>query len=270
MAVDFGDVNLPVSKGKRPREEVEGTQREYLKIYETLPCQLLNAYGMAKFPRLSDETVWLGMCEPLKSGAKYMTEYASLDPSRRGVGINRWLQPMIEYCKYQQSDVVRKQNAYIMNEKVYKELYEEIDRILPAMEYCLAPKKAYEKTGGSMLRSASQASSSRSITSKSLEDLDSYALQLFEWLDVTKPSRIRMMIQWQGAGGLPYVCSAHHRATQCFKYHGNTTHNSEKQSKGIVAHEWVAAIKARHQAGSDGIEAEAANDAEHIDFKEKK
>ena len=133
-------MNLTVTKGKRPREE-EGSEREYLKIFETLPCQLLNAYGMAKYPKISDEKVWAGLCEPLKTGAKFMTEYASQDPARRGVAINRWLQPLIEFCKYQKSDMVRKQNAYIMQEKVKDELYQEIDRILPALEFCLAPKK---------------------------------------------------------------------------------------------------------------------------------
>ena len=34
-----------------------GVKREYLKIFETLPPQLHNAYGEAKFMKLDDPTV---------------------------------------------------------------------------------------------------------------------------------------------------------------------------------------------------------------------
>ena len=156
---DFGDIQLPVPEGgKRKRmHEAEGTERMHLRIYETLPCQLLNAYGMAKFHNLPDDKVWAAMCEPQKTGAKYMTEYAAADPERRGVAINRWLQPVLEFCQYQQTDAVRKQNKYIMQDKIQTELYDEIDRILPALQYCLAPKKVMEKKGASMLRSSGKA-----------------------------------------------------------------------------------------------------------------
>ena len=164
MGDDFVDVKLPhpepsipgSSKRKRT-QETEDTEREYLRIYETLPCQLLNAYGIAKYHRLSDSQVWANMSEPLKTGAKYMTEYAAADPARRGVAINRWLQPVLEFCRYQKTEKAQKQNTYVMQEKVLQELHVEIERILPALEYCLAPKKVTEKKGASMLRSAGQA-----------------------------------------------------------------------------------------------------------------
>ena len=73
------------------------------------------------------------MCEPQKAGAEYMTQYASEDPARRGVAIHRWLQPLVEYCQYQTTEAVVKQNKYIMQAKVHRELYEEIERILPAL-----------------------------------------------------------------------------------------------------------------------------------------
>ena len=47
----------------------------------------------------------------------------------------------------------------IMNAEKFKELYDEIARITPSLEYCLAPKKAPEKTGASSLRAGVSASS---------------------------------------------------------------------------------------------------------------
>ena len=63
-----------------------------------------------------------------------MTGYASEDLERRGVAINRWLQPIVEYCLCQKTESVTKQNKYIMQDKVQRGLYEEIERILPALE----------------------------------------------------------------------------------------------------------------------------------------
>ena len=260
MADDFGELGakLPeadVSGAKRKRQEDTGTPREYLKVFETLPCQLLNAYGMAKYNRLSDVQVWENMSEPLKTGAKYMTEYASPDQERRGIAINRWLQPVVEFCRYQKTEKVKKQNEYIMKAQVFQELYEEIDKVLPALEYCLAPKKIQQKKkGASMLRSGEQSGSigEASGAAKTPEQLDTYAEQLFNWLAREQVSRIRMLLQWQGAGGLPFVGSVHHRATVCFKYLGNSKHH--EAHKGITLAEWQSAIKVRHSIGTSGIE----------------
>ena len=96
--------------GKGKKRHAQGTEREYLKIYETLPCQMLDAYGAAPYPRLTDAQVWAATSEPMKTGAKYMTEYASQESERRGVAINRWLQPVLEYCRYQKSEAVVQQD----------------------------------------------------------------------------------------------------------------------------------------------------------------
>lgn len=39
-------------------KESSAGKRKYLKSYETLPAQLLNCYGEAKFARMSDESLW--------------------------------------------------------------------------------------------------------------------------------------------------------------------------------------------------------------------
>ena len=106
-----------------------------------------------------------------------------------------------------------------------------------------------------MLRSSGKNDSScvSNPAGKEPEVLDKYATQLFEWMDHSKSSKIRMLLLWQGAGGLPYVASVHHRATQCFKYVGNALHANNDQ-KGITLEEWQLAVKERHRCGSSGIE----------------
>ena len=47
----------------------------------------------------------------------------------------------------------------IMQTDKCKELYAEIEKITPSLEYCLAPKKAPEKTGASSLRAGVAGSS---------------------------------------------------------------------------------------------------------------
>ena len=57
-------------KGKRKSELDEGgPARKYLKPYETLPVQLLNAYTAARWVDMSDHDVWDQVRKPLRSGA---------------------------------------------------------------------------------------------------------------------------------------------------------------------------------------------------------
>ena len=239
-------------KDKRKREEL-GENRNYLKIWETLPAQLLNAYGEATFNTLKDSQVWEGMTKPIRTGANWMTEYASADPERRGVAANRWLKALLDFMEYHQREERRKENAFLMKESTYKEFYEEIIRIMPSVSYCLAPKKVPAKEGAASLR-ASVAPTVASTAVKTPEELDRHAKILYEWLDNTKKSYIRGVLYWQSAGGLSFVAATHHRATQCFVYNGNTKH--EGNGKGVSLVEFQDAIKDRHRNGSSGIEHE--------------
>ena len=74
-----------------------------------------------------------------------------------------------------------------------------------------------------------------------------------------------MMLQWQGCGGLPYVASVHHRATQCFRYQGNAKHEAGKSQTGVSLEEWQEAVRERHRVGSSGID-EGLPD-QSVDFK---
>ncbi len=131
--------------------------------------------------------MWKNFDKPLKSGALYMTEFCSKEPERRGIAINRWLHAVLLFCRYQKDAEVQKQNAALLNSEKCKELYAEIDRIMPSLEYCLAPKKAAEKTGAASLRSGVSTSQEAS-PGKDPGMLDTHAKTLYEWLDTAKVS----------------------------------------------------------------------------------
>ena len=108
-------------------------KRTWLNAFETPPPQMLSAYGLAKYVTMSDEEVWGNVIQRLKSGAEYMTEYASKDAERRGIGINRWLKSLSDYLKYQGTAEQKKKNAFILKENVYNMFYAEIDAIYPSL-----------------------------------------------------------------------------------------------------------------------------------------
>ena len=148
-----------------------------------------------------------------------------------------------------------------MTDAKCKELYAEIDKLVPALEYCLAAKKEGVKSGASALRAAAVTSvPAGSNPGKTTEDLDKNAKVLFEW--VKQPcSRVRMLMNWQAAGGLSYVASVHHLATQCFVMHGNKFH--EGTAVAVSLEEVQAAVRARHRVGGTGIpELDSASRAE--------
>ena len=162
---------------------------------------------------------------------------------RRGVGLNRWLYAVWQYCKYQNNPKVKHQNRAIMESVKYDELYKEIDRALPSIEYCLADKKTAQKEGAASLRGgvASEPSSRKGPTV-----LDRHAKALYEWLDTSKVSRIRMMMQWQASAGVSFVAGVHHRATQCFRMYGNTLHG-DGSTNSVSLQEFQEAIKDRNK-----------------------
>ena len=133
-ADDFSDMvspPAPVIKGAG-----KGIKRSWLKAFETAPSQMLNTYGLARYSIMSDEEVWGNVTRPLKSGAVYMTEYASETAERRGIAINRWLKSLYDYLEYQRTAEQKKKNKFILKETVYDMFYAEIDKILPSVEYC--------------------------------------------------------------------------------------------------------------------------------------
>ena len=228
----------------------QGIPRVWLKIFETAPVQMLNAYGIAKHVTMDDKQVWDCMKQPLKSGGLYMTEYASAAEERRGIAINRWLKSVLDYLEYQLSEKGMKTNAFVMKEAVYKEFYDEINKILPSVRYCLAPKKVSQKSGAASLRSAVVVSAP--VSDKDEVKLVEHGAILYDWLNNNAASRVRMMLQYQACGGLPYVAQCHHRASQCFRYHGATDHHNGTRQE-ISLPEWQSCIKIRHSLGSTGI-----------------
>ena len=229
---------------------LKGATREWLKVFETLPPQLLNAYGEASFNKMGDEAVWDQMSAPLVSGAMYCTELASPKLERRGIGSNRWIDAELQFCRYQLTDTVRTQNQFVLKEKLYDELYKEIERIQPSLEYCLAPKKEYKKQGAASLRSGLRSQSE--VSQKDPKELDKHSKVLWEWLDTSKPSVIRMLMNWQSGGGLPFVAACHRRGMQCFKYFGDKLHSAEDPRKTMSLAEFQEMVKYRQSENGVG------------------
>ena len=241
----------------------KGVKRKYLLAYETVPAQMLNVYGRATFPDMADEDVWGHMNQPLKTGGLYMTEYCSAEEEQRGIGFNRFCLSMLSWLKHNMSEKVAAQNKMILDPQIFKQLDEEMKSIQPHFDYCLAPKKEYTpKTGASSLRSGSIHSVSQATSTKDNASLDKHSEAIYQWLDLEKRSRVRMLMNWQAAGGLSFVAATHHRATQCFRYFGNKMHHDT--IKEVSLSEFQTCVRARHAIGSNGME---RDDATSADFK---
>ena len=142
----------------------------------------------------------------------------------------------------------------ILQPELVKEIYQEIEKYKPAMECCLAPKKAFEKQGASSLRagvSSADAGAPPEASKKSAEELDRHARTLYEWVTGEK-SRLRMLMNWQCAGGLSYVAAVHQRGVQCFVGYGNSKHNGAA-SKGVTLEDFQRCVRVRHAMGNNGI-----------------
>ena len=230
-----------------------GSERQYLKVFETLPLQCLNAYGEHKMTCMTDKDLWAHMSKPLKSGAKYMTEPCDESAERRGIGLNRWLLSVKEYCGMQLRESVKKANEFILKPELFNEVYQEIHDVLPHLAYCLAPKKTYEKSGSSAVRSATRETATEC---KARDELFAHAKFLYEWLDTLKVSCLRMLMNWQSGDGQPYVSSVYHRASQCFRYYGNQAHvecGGSTGNVGVTLLEFQQAVVSRHALGCSGV-----------------
>jgi hypothetical protein len=78
-----------------------------------------------------------------------------------------------------------------LKEELFKEFYDEIERIMPALTYCLAPRKIAEKTGASALR--------QGVSTSAEQPVDHLGLGLF-W--------VRVLVGWLGWPGGVYVAWA--------------------------------------------------------------
>jgi len=262
MDSDFGnDGNLPIVSPDKGQKRKAGEERAYLKVFETLPAQLLNVYGPSAYVDKPDAEVWKQLNTKLKSGAKYMTELCSKEAERRGVGINRFLACVLEFIKYQEKESTKKQNSFLLKEETYKQLYAEIGRMKGALEYVLAPQKSKQSSGAASLRAGSSRSHLAGMTEvRETELLKEEAGKVFTWLDKNKRSWIRMVMMWQGSSGVSFVGATHHRATQCWRYHGNQCHN-ESQGEVSVS-EFQDAVVARHNCSAGSITVNSENAAD--------
>ena len=72
-----------------------------------------------------------------------------------------------------------------------------------------------------------------------------------------------MLMHWQASAGVSFVAATHHRAAQCFRYHGNAKHGEGLKEVSLT--EFQLAIKERHRIGSRSMEDQAPATG-NIDF----
>ena len=154
------------------------------------------------------------------------------------------------------------QNKFILKDEIYTQLYKEIDAIYESAVYCLAEKKQYTKKGASSLRNAV---SFDKAPKKSQEILKGHAEKVYRWI-TAKQSRLRMLMGWQAAGGLPYVSGTHLLGVQCFLSCGNTYHDGQGD-KNVSLEVFQNAVVKRHEMELEGHAYLKAEDLAD-DFKE--
>ena len=76
-----------------------------------------------------------------------------------------------------------------------------------------------------------------------------YTKTLYDWIS-QKSSRLRMMMGWQAAGGLPYVSGTHLLGIQCFVNYGNAYHNTVDRTVSLEA--FQKAVLKRHEMEHQG------------------
>jgi len=262
---DFAQLK-PAGKGDGDKHgSASGQKRKWLMVYETLPSQVLNMYGAAKYIKMKDGDVWKHMSKPLKTGAAYMTELADESDERRGTGLNRWLQIVLGYCKTQKDPEQKKRNDFVLKPEVVTELYQEIDDVVEHLQNCLAPKKGYKaKEGAASLRSSGTLQLSEGDATVDEVKILASAKVVYEWL-TKKQSRVRMLINWQAEGGLSFCASIHHRAARCFVSHGNQYHDKERSD--VTLEEFQKAVVCRHRVGNDGVDDAVHNEADFQEYE---
>ena len=90
------------------------------------------------------------------------------------------------WCRYQLAVDGKRYNELLLKAEVFTALYEEIERVLPSLEYCLAPRKKKQSVGASALRSAVDYEEPTPV--KTPEELNEHAKIVYEWLDRNKKS----------------------------------------------------------------------------------
>ena len=247
MTADFSEALLPAASQAAEsgiKRSVDGVQKErvFLRAYETLPAQLLNVYGRASYVQVDEKRMWQHLNRPQKTGARYMMELAASDAERRGVGLNRYLQILVDFCQYQTMPEIKAQNQVIMKEAMYLQLNAEVDEMLPVFKALLAPRKARESSGASALRTGIKSDQPASKYSDQTA-LKQHAERLYRWIK-QQQSRIRMLMTWQACGGLSFVVSVHQKAVQCFVQYGNSEH--EGLDTAVSLQEFQDAVVSRH------------------------
>ena len=160
--------------------EQPAKRRKTVMSYETPPSQALNVSGASRYFGLSSGQLWEALGQPLKSGGPYSSELTEVSNERRGVGINRFLVPMLAFLEQQNTQECIRRNKSILQETVYEQFHEEVQKYLPSVRFITAAKKEYVKQGAAILRQGMP----NAADVKPEDELRRHAKVVFELFDV--------------------------------------------------------------------------------------
>ena len=100
---------------------------------------------------------------------------------------------------------------------------------------------------------------------KTPEQLNKAAKVVYEWVK-QKKSYVRMLHQWQAAGGLSFVANAHNTGMLAFL---SVSHATEGRDPGLVSLEmFQACIRNRHEVSTTSGSGSASGSATRAAFEE--
>ena len=94
-------------------------------------------------------------------------------------------------------------------------------KVMPSLQYTLAPRKVSKKEGAESLRAA-VLSSQEVSTPRSHSHFDGQSMSVHVWFTEQSLSRVRVLMDWQSAGGPFHVASVFHRSATVLKEYGKT------------------------------------------------
>ena len=159
---------------------------------------------------------------------------------------------MRDFLKYQQQEDVKKGNKYWLDGDKFTKLYDEINVVLPALEYIIAPQVRKSSKQGSGVASLRRGVSDLPTQeAKPASDLKKYVGVVYDWIAQPK-SYIRMLHQWQACGGFSFVTNVYNTALQAFVQYGNSLHGEEGVS-AVSKQEFLRAVQARHARSAEDV-----------------
>ena len=194
-----------------------------LKWWHTPPRQFLSPFGRAQYASWSLDLWWRNVSRRQKNlKVAFLTECASDKDDRRGVGLNRFFTPWLQFL----SDMLDATSSFgralrfFFKETYVAQLLAEITELHSHISVCNC--EHYDASGKLNQRQRELVSSQK---------LDPSVAYVYNWLrdlnDLPNPldsSGVRAFVAWNNKSGLSLVLDVENNVMQAFLEHGNAHH----------------------------------------------